>query len=96
MGSLIGFVVRLVGYALFIGIPIGVAEFLWERARLDQVDVLRGPHDTVATIAIYAPFVLALFGFGALRRPAMFLAGYLIGVALTASFAFARLAPVGG
>jgi hypothetical protein len=95
MGSLIGFVVRLVGYALLIGIPVRFAEYLWERAGLDQVSALRAPHDLAITIATYAPVVLALFGFGALRRPAIFVAGYIVGVALTASFAFARLAPTG-
>jgi hypothetical protein len=95
MGSLIGFVVRLVGYALLVGIPVRIAEYLWERAGLDHVDVLRAPHDTFATVVTYMPFILALFGFGVLRRPAIFIAGYIAGVALTASFAFARLTPIG-
>jgi hypothetical protein len=95
LGAVISYIVRVVGYALALGIPVRIGEYFWERAALDQVDVLRAPHDTAMTIVIVTPFVLALFGFGVFRRPAVFLAMYLAGAALTAPFALARLATVG-
>ncbi len=95
MGAFIAFVVRIVGYALFIGIPARIAEYFWVRAGLDAVDVLQGPHAVVATAVTVAPIVLAIFGFGALRNAAVFVAMYLAGAALTAPFALARLAAAG-
>jgi hypothetical protein len=41
-----------------------------------------------------APPALAIIGFGALRRVAIFVAAFLIGAALTAPFACARFAGV--
>ncbi|GAC1539760.1 MAG: hypothetical protein NVS2B17_15360 [Candidatus Velthaea sp.] len=96
MGAVIAFIIRLVGYGLLVGVPYRVAEHLWLRGGLDQVEMLRVPHDQAALVMFAAPFVLALFGFGALRQLAMFIALYLAGAALTAPFAFARLAPVAG
>lgn len=93
MGAIVAFVVRLVGYALLIGIPVRIAEYFWVRASLDGVDVLRPAHDLAATTATLAPFVLAVFGFGALRNAAVFIAMFIAGAALTAPFALARLAP---
>jgi hypothetical protein len=95
MGAVIAFVIRLVGYALLIGIPVRIAEYFWQRATLDQIDALHGPHDIATAAATIAPFVLALFGYGALRNAAVFLAMYLAGAALTAPFAFARLTAAG-
>jgi hypothetical protein len=95
LGALISYIVRLVGYALVLGIPGRISEYLWERAALDGVDVLRAPHDAAMTIVIVTPFVLALFGYGVFRRPAVFIAMYLAGAALTAPFALARLALAG-
>lgn len=95
MGVLIAFVVRLVGYALLIGIPVRLAEYFWVRAALDQVESLRPSHDIATATATIAPFVLAVFGYGALRNVAVFLALYIAGAALTAPFAFARLAATG-
>jgi hypothetical protein len=95
MSALIAFVVRLVGYALLIGIPVRVAEYFWTRAALDQVDALRPPHDVATATATIAPFVLAFFGYGALRNAAVFVALYIAGAALTAPFALARLAASG-
>jgi hypothetical protein len=95
MGAVIAFVVRLVGYALLIGIPVRVAEYFWERAALDQVDVLQTPHDVAAVLAAVVPFALALFGYGALRNTAIFIAMYIAGAALTAPFVLARLAATG-
>jgi hypothetical protein len=95
MGAVVAYVVRLVGYALLIGIPVRIAEYFWVRATLDQVDVLRSPHDATTAVVTIAPFVLAIFGFGALRKTAIFVAMYIAGAALTAPFAFARLAAAG-
>jgi hypothetical protein len=95
MGTVIAFVIRLVGYALLIGVPYRIAEYFWERASLDQVDVLRAPHDLAVAILLIAPIVIAFFGFGRLRQTAVFIALYLAGAALTAPFAFARLTPAG-
>jgi hypothetical protein len=95
MGVVIAYVVRLVGYALLIGIPVRIAEWLWVRASLDVVDVLQGPHVAATATATIAPFVLAIFGFGALRNTAVFVAMFIAGAALTAPFALARLAAIG-
>jgi hypothetical protein len=95
MGAVVAFIVRLVGYALLIGIPVRIAEYFWVRAALDQVDVLRLPHDIATATATIAPFVLAVFGFGALRNVAVFVALYIAGAAITAPFALARLAQSG-
>lgn len=95
MSALIAFVVRLVGYALFMGIPVRIGEYFWQRASLDQVEILRAPHDGAVLATAGVPFVLALFGFGALRNIAVFIAMFIAGAALTAPFAFARLAAAG-
>jgi xanthine/uracil permease len=95
MGAIIGFVVRLVGYALLIGLPVRIAEYFWVRASLDQVDALRPSHDVVAVGVTIAPFLLAVFGYGALRNTAVFIALFIAGAALTAPFALARFAAAG-
>jgi predicted exporter len=95
MGAIIAFIVRLVGYALLIGIPVRIAEYFWVRASLDQVDLLRPSHDVATVTATLAPFILAFFGFGALRKTAVFVACYIVGAALTAPFALARFVAVG-
>ena len=96
MGTIIGFIIRLVGYALLVGAPSRVGQFFWERAGLDQLDLLRPAHDLMTTVVLVVPFVLALVGFGLLRRPAIFVALFIAGAALTAPFAFARLSPAPG
>ncbi len=93
--AIIGFVIRFVGYSLLIGVPVRIAQYFWERAALDHNDILSGPHDIGVVIAIITPFVLALVGYGALRRPAIFVAMYIAGAALTAPFAMLRFASPG-
>lgn len=93
MSAIIAFIVRLVGYGLLIGVPDRIAQYVWERAGLDRVDVLQQPHDTASLVLLIAPFAIALVGYGRMRPVAMFIALYLAGAALTAPFAFARLAP---
>jgi hypothetical protein len=86
------FLVRLVGYALVLGVAARIAAALWVQLGLDGSISLQPLHDIGAEVLIVAPLVLALFGFGALRRPALFIAAFLIGAALTAPFACARFA----
>jgi hypothetical protein len=93
MSVIIAIIVRVVGYGLVVGIPARLAEYFWQRAGLDRVDVLRAPHDTAIAIAIVATLLIALVGYGRLRKPAIFAAFYLAGALVTAPFAFARLAP---
>jgi MFS-type transporter involved in bile tolerance (Atg22 family) len=85
-----GFIIRLVAYALVLGVTARVAESLWVQNYLDSNVDLRPFHDTGISILEIAPLVLAIVGTGALRRVAIFLAAFLVGVALTAPFACAR------
>lgn len=93
MSSIIAYIVRLVGYALLVGAPARAAEYFWNQKGLDRVNDLQAPHDSATLVLLIAPFVLAVFGYGRLRPAAVFVALYLAGAALTAPFAFARLAP---
>ncbi|MGB8267547.1 MAG: hypothetical protein WCE44_14560 [Candidatus Velthaea sp.] len=95
MSAIIAFVVRLVGYALIVGIPARLAEWIWQQKNLDTVDELQTPHSIAFLVLGFTPFVLALFGFGRLRNLAVFIALALDGAVLTAPFAFARLVSVG-
>jgi hypothetical protein len=89
-----GFLVRLVGYALALGIAARIASALWVQYGLDGVFDLQQFHDLGVQILLVAPLPLALFGFGVLRQVAIFIAAVLIGAALTAPFAAARFAGV--
>jgi hypothetical protein len=89
-----GFVVRLVVYALVLGITARVAEALWVQQGLDAAPELLAFHDLGIRVLVIAPFACALIGIRPLRRVAIFLAAALAGVALTAPFACARLAGV--
>jgi hypothetical protein len=90
--SFAGFIVRLVGYALAFGIAARIASVLWVNYGLDSSTALQPFHDLGFEILVIAPLPLALIGFGRLRRVALFVAGLLIGAALTAPFAAARFA----
>jgi hypothetical protein len=90
--AIAGFLVRLVGYALVLGIVARVAAALWVHFGLDGSILLQPLHDYGVETLVIAPLPLALFGFGALRRPALFIGAFLIGAALTAPFACARFA----
>jgi hypothetical protein len=92
--ALAGFLVRLVAYALTLGIAARIASALWVQQGLDDVSELQPFHDLGFEVLVIAPLVLALFGFGPLRRLAIFIAALLIGAALTAPFAAARFAGV--
>jgi hypothetical protein len=90
--AIAGFIIRLVAYALVFGVTARVAESLWVQNFLDGNVDLRAFHDTGIGVLEVAPLILALIGTGALRRVAIFLAAFLVGVALTAPFACARFA----
>jgi len=87
-----GFIVRLAGYAILLGVAARLAQWLWDQRGLGDVFVLQSLHDTAVAVLALAPIALALIGVGALRPAAIFVAWFLVGAALTAPFAFARLA----
>ena len=87
-----GFIIRLVGYALLLELSSRFAQQLWVQNGLDNVASLQTLHDDGILALWIAPFVLALFGFGALRTTAIFLGFALAAAALTAPFALARFA----
>jgi hypothetical protein len=88
--ALAGFLVRLVGYALALGIVARIAAALWVHFGLDGSIELQPFHDVGVEVLLIAPLPLALLGFGAFRQTALFIAAFLIGAALTAPFAAAR------
>ena len=92
MRAIAGFIVRLVGYALALGVTARVAQSLWVGHDLDGNIDLQSFHDIGLGVLEIAPLVLALIGFGAARQLAIFIAAFLAGVALTAPFALARFA----
>jgi hypothetical protein len=92
VSAVAGFIVRLAGYAILLGIAARLAQWLWEKRGLDGVAVLQAPHETAVAVIALAPIVLALLGVGLLRRVALFVAWFLVGAVLTAPFAFARFA----
>ena len=94
MRALAGFIVRLVGYALVLGVVARIAAGLWVQQGLDGSVVLQPLHDFGVEVLLGAPLVLALVGFGRLRGAALFIAAFLIGAALTAPFACARFAGI--
>ena len=94
MSAITGFLIRLVGYALVLGIVARVAEHLWIGRGLDGSLALQPFHDAGITTLVIAPVILAAIGFGPLRGAAIFLAAFLVGAALTAPFACARFAGV--
>jgi hypothetical protein len=89
-----GFIVRLVGYALVLGIVSRIAEAMWVQQGLDNVPALQTFHDVGIRVLVLAPFVCALIGFRPFRRVAVFIAAVLIGIALTAPYACARFSGV--
>jgi hypothetical protein len=88
--AIAGFIVRLVGYALVLGVVDRVADALWVQYGLDGSIALQPFHDLGVELLYIAPLPLALFGFGVLRQPALFIAAFLVGAALTAPWATAH------
>lgn len=87
----VAFVIRLVLYALLLGITSRLAQALWSNHGLDNVPDLQGLHDGGITALMFAPIALALIGAGRLRPLALFLAFCLVGAALSAPFALSHL-----
>jgi hypothetical protein len=90
----VAFVIRLVAYALLLGVASRVMQSLWTSYGLDGVLALDRFHETAVTVLLIAPVVLALLGAGRLRAVAVFCAFYLAGAAVTAPFVCARVAGV--
>jgi hypothetical protein len=89
---MLGFVIRLIGYALLLGFSARLASTLWSRDGLDAIVALQPFHDQGILALYVAAVVLALIGFGRLRALAIFVGFFLAGAALTAPFAIARVA----
>ena len=89
---MLGFIVRLVGYAALLGVSLRAAQTLWENSGLNEVAMLQPFHHDGIVVLVVAPLVLALIGVGPLRFLAAFCAFSLAGAALTAPFACARAA----
>ncbi len=86
-----GFIVRLVGYAVLLGVVGYAAQSWWTAGGLDAFDALRPLHDDGMRVLLVAPVLLALVGFGRLRAPAIFAAWFIAGAALTAPWVCARV-----
>jgi hypothetical protein len=91
---MLAFIIRLVGYALLLGVASRFAQQQWTAAGLDNVASLQPAHDASVTLLLFAPLAFALVGFGALRDTCVFVACFLAGAAVTAPFVLARLAGV--
>ena len=91
---IVKFIVRLVGYALLLGLSAYAFQTLWTNDGLDAVNRLHSFHDKTILALRIAPLVLAIIGFGPLRPLAMFLAFFLAAAAITAPFVVARVAGV--
>jgi hypothetical protein len=89
---MLGFIVRLVGFAVLLGVASRVAQTLWSNDGLEAFAALQPLHDTGVVALLVAPFVLALIGIGRLRPLAVFVAFALAGAAVTAPFVCARVA----
>jgi hypothetical protein len=92
--AIAGFIVRLVAYALVLGVVDRVADALWVHYGLDGSIALQPFHDFGVEVLYIAPLPLALLGFGALRQPMLFIAAFLVGVALTAPWATAHFSGI--
>jgi hypothetical protein len=90
MRAFAGFLIRLVAYAVVLGIVSRLAEALWVQHGLDGSIELQQLHDNGTLALTIAPLVLAVIGFGPLLRAAIFIAALLAGAALTAPFALSR------
>ncbi len=89
-----GYVIRLVGYGVLLGVVAWIAQMSWSNHGLGAVAPLRRFHDGGLAALILAPLVLAALGTRRGRALAALLAGLLIGAALTAPYACAVAAGV--
>lgn len=88
------FIVRLIAYAVTLGIVSRVAQTMWSAAGLDQLPALHPFHDGGVTVLLVAPVALAVIGVRALRPLAIFVACFLAGAAVTAPIVCARAAGI--
>ena len=88
----LAFVIRLVGYALLLGISSRIAQNAWSDLGLDALASAQPLHDAGVLTLLIAPVPLALAGIGALRGACVFVAFVLAGAVLTAPYAIARVA----
>jgi len=89
---MIGFIIRLFGYGVLLGVTVRVALVWWSQFGLDGVTALTRLHDDGIVVLLIAPIALALIGFGRLRDAAVFIGFFLAGAALTAPLVCARVA----
>ena len=89
---MVNFIIRLVCYALLLGVASRIAQSLWSADGLDGVASLAPLHDMGVTVLLVAPIVLALLGVGMLRGVCVFAGCALAGAAVTAPFVLARVA----
>lgn len=87
---MIGFIIRLIGYGLLLGVALRIALTLWTRLGLDGAANTTTLRDEGSLALTVAPFVLALAGWGPLRPLAVFSGWFLAGAAVTAPFAVGR------
>jgi len=87
-----GFILRLVAYALLLGLTSRTAAYFWSANGLDGIAALQPLYDGGMKALLFGPLFLALFGFGALRDVCVFAGCALAGAALTAPFVIARVA----
>jgi hypothetical protein len=88
------FIVRLVCYALLLGLSAYAFQTLWTNNGLDAVARLNSFHDKMILGLRVAPLVLALFGAGPLRAVAIFAGFFLAAAAITAPFVCMRIVGV--
>jgi hypothetical protein len=91
---MVGFIIRLVGYALLLGVSSRIAQTMWSHYGLDGVAALQPFHDAGIAVLLVAPVVLAVFGVGVLRSFAVFVASFMAGAALTAPLVCARVSGI--
>lgn len=89
---MVNFIIRLVAYALLLGVTSRIAQTLWSNGGLDAIVALQPLHDRGTVALLVAPVVFAVLGFGRLAAVCFFLACALAGAALTAPFVLARVA----
>ena len=89
---MIGFIIRLAGYALLLGVASRIAQNAWANLGVDGIDGAQPLHALGVTLLAVAPVVLALLGVGVLRAVCIFVAFFLAGAAITAPFVLARIA----
>jgi hypothetical protein len=90
---MVGFILRLLGYALLLQVASRLAQSMWLQDGLESVRRLQHFHDVGVLGLLVAPIALALVGSVApLRSIAVFAGFFLAGAALTAPFVCVRVA----